>query len=238
MFTALKEKLHVKSEESLKKADWLAKILGIYGDALPEIRAGVNKMMETNDHFQGGEQTATDRQSMARRVSGRLIRQAAMKTGVMGGITAAPFALPGIGMIGTAVAGISADFTYLIRKQVWLCYGISAAYDVRLQEEELKAVILAILGFSGTGQLGKEIAVRALKEMVDAGASRFLRKGLIWSASEVAAIITPRLFRKSYRVVPFLSMPLSASVNIASTITVGNHAREYFSSEDTAAENR
>ena len=235
MISAVKGKLGINSDESDEKIDWLAKILGVYGDALPEIRETVRKMMETNGPLQGETPTAEDMQRLSRQVSGSLIRQTAMKTAVIGGITAAPVAIPGIGAIGTAVVGISADFTYLIRKQVWLCYGISAAYDIQMHEEELKAIILALLGFSGTGQLSKEVAARAVKEMVDATASRFLRKGILWSASEVAAILTPRMARKSYKFIPFLGMPFSASVNIASTIMVGNRAREYFSSETSGA---
>ena len=238
MISVVKEKLGVKSDEPDEKVDWLAKALGIYGDTLPEIRDRVGKMMETADPTQGENRTADHMQQLSRRVSDSLIRRAAMKTGAMGGITAAPVAIPGIGALGTAVVGISADFTYLIRKQVWLCYGISAAYDIRMEEEELKAVILALLGFSGSGQLSKEIAVRAVKEMVDATASRFLRKGIVWSASEVAAVLTPRMVGRSYKFIPFLGMPLSASVNIASTIMVGNHARKYFGSEDSGVQNK
>lgn len=238
LISAVKKKLGPKSDDSAQKADWLAKVLGIYGDALPEIRAMVGKMMETNDPIRGETRTADHMRRLSRRVSGSLIRQAAIKTGTVGGITAAPVALPGLGAFATAVVGISADFTYLIRKQVWLCYGISAAYDIRMEEEELKAVILALLGFSGSGQLSKEIAARAVKEMVNATASRFLKKGIVWSASEVAAILTPRMVGKSYKFIPFLGIPLSASVNIASTITVGNHARKYFSSKDSGVGNR
>ena len=234
----VKEKLGVKSDEPAEKTDWLAKALGIYGDALPEIRDKVGKMMETHEPDRGEKCTADEMQRLSRRVSDSLIRRTAMKTGTVGGITAAPVAIPGIGALGTAVVGISADFTYLIRKQVWLCYGISAAYDIRMEEEELKAVILALLGFSGSGQLSKEIAVRAVKEMVNATASRFLKKGIVWSASEVAAILTPRMVGKSYKFIPFLGMPLSASVNIASTIMVGNHARKYFGSEDSGDGNK
>jgi len=231
VISAVKEKLGGNSHEPDESVDWLGKALGIYGDALPEIRDTVDKMMDTRDPGRGEARTVDEMQRLSRRVSDSLIRQAAFKTGAIGGITAAPVAIPVIGALGTAAIGISADFTYLIRKQVWLCYGISAAYDIRMEEEELKAVILALLGFSGSGQLSKEIATRAVKEMVNATASRFLRKGIVWSASEVAAVLTPRMVGRGYKLIPFLGMPLSASVNIASTIAVGNHARRYFGSE-------
>lgn len=234
MFNAIREKFAASPDEPSLKNDWLAKILGIYGDALPEIRATVDKMMEDKNPSSTKEWTPESRRSTARRVSKKLIKRAAIRTGAMGGITAAPVVFPGIGAVGTAVVGISADFTYLIRKQVWLCYGISAAYDVRMQEDELKAIILAIIGFSSVGRLGKEIAVKALAEMVDVTASRYLRKGILWSASEVAAVIAPRLFRKSYKFIPFMGIPLSASINVASTITVGHNAREYFGSDKGA----
>jgi hypothetical protein len=39
----------------------------------------------------------------------------------------------------------------------------------------------------------------------------------------------PKLLGRSYKLLPFLSIPLSASINIASTMMVGNQARKYFS---------
>jgi hypothetical protein len=45
----------------------------------------------------------------------------------------------------------------------------------------------------------------------------------------VAERLIPRLLRGTYRIIPFLGIPLSASINIASTLTVGNQARKYFS---------
>ena len=226
MLGSVKDKL---MDESGDKIDWLAKILGISGETLPGIRAEVGTMMQTEYDLMEGAKTGKEAGLVPRRVCSRLIKQTAMKTGAMGGITAAPAVLPVIGTVGTAIAGTTADFAYLIRKQVRLCHGISIVYDSDIDGEELKAVTLALIGFSGTGQMGKEIAARTLKNIVDAAATRFLKKGLVESAPEVAARITPRLLGRSYRLIPFLGIPLSASINMASTMIVGNHARKYFS---------
>ena len=228
ILSAMKDKITAKSDRSLENGDWLTKLLGLCGDSLPEIREKVDKMMQTNYELLG-----RDMNLVAPKVCDKLIQKAAMKTCVVGGATAVPVVLPVIGTVGTAIVGASADFVYLLRKQVWLCHEISAVYDMHIHEEELKAVTLAIMGFSGTGQLGKEIAVRTLKNVVDTVAKGFVKRGIAVSATEVAAIITPRLLGRSYRFIPFLSIPLSASINMASTLIVGNHAKRYFGPTDS-----
>lgn len=233
MLGAVKDKLIAKPYESWDKADWLTRVLGLCGETLPCIREEVGKMMQTEYDLMEGDKTGKETGLVSRRICSRLIKQTAMKAGAMGGITAVPAILPLIGTVGTAIAGTTADFAYLIRKQVRLCYGISVVYDSDIDEEELKAVTLALIGFSGTGQLGKEIANRTLRNIVDATATRFLKKGIAGSAPEVAARITPRLLGRSYRLIPFLGIPLSASINMASTMIVGNHARRYFSTPNS-----
>jgi hypothetical protein len=68
-----------------------------------------------------------------------------------------------------------------------------------------------------------------LRSIVDATKSSYLQKGVTEAAAEVAAKITPRFLGKAYKLIPLLGIPLSASINIASTMMVGNQARKYFS---------
>ncbi len=229
MLTAVHHKLLGNPGNSLNTGDWLAKALGLCGQTLPAIREEIGEMMRLEHALLENDEIGRETGFVSRRVCSKLIRRTAMKAGAVGGITAAPAVLPVVGTVGTAIVGTAADFAYLIRKQVRLCYGISAVYDSDMDDEELKAVTLAIIGFSGTGQLGKEIAARTFKSVVDASATRFLKKGLVESAPEVAARITPKLLGRSYRLIPFLSIPLSASINMTSTMIIGNHARKYFS---------
>ncbi len=229
MLKAVQYKLIGYPGESRNKGDWLARTLGLCGQTRPRIRETVGRMMQMEYDLLADDKTAGETVAVSRRVCSRLIRQTAMKAGAVGGITAAPAVLPVVGTVGTAIVGTAADFAYLIRRQVRLCYEISAVYDSDIDDEELKAVTLAIIGFSGTGQLGKEVAARTFKSVVDASATRFLKKGLAESAPEVAARITPKLLGRSYRLIPFLSIPLSASINMTSTMIIGNHARKYFS---------
>lgn len=152
-----------------------------------------------------------------------------MKTGAFGSLTGAPAALPVIGTIGTALVGTTADLAYLLRTQIELCYAISAAYDAGIDEEELKAVTLALLGFSGSAEMVKGIATSTFKRIVDAATARYLKKGIAKAAAEVFSKITPRLLGRAYKLIPLINIPLSASINIASTMIVGNQARKYFS---------
>jgi len=105
---------------------------------------------------------------------------------------------------------------------------------VQMDDEELKAVFLALLGFSGSAEAAKGIAVRTLRGVVDEMSAAYLRRGIPDSALDVSAKLIPRFAGKAYRIIPFLGIPISASLNIASTMMVGNQARKYFSTwEDT-----
>ena len=206
-------------------ADCLEKVLGLSGKALPSIQKEVGHMIQ---EVQRSNKNISQRDILYR-VSSRLIKRSALRTGAVGGITATPAVLPVIGTLGTAIIGTTADFGYLLRTQIELCYAISAVYDTHIDEDELQAISLSLLGFSGAGQMIKEVTAGTLKNIVDAAAARYLKRGIKHAASEVAAKITPRLMGRAYKLLPFIGIPASASINIASTMMVGNQARKYFS---------
>ncbi len=212
-------------EEVLEKTrDWLVKALDLTGTSMPSIRRRVEERRYEFDLLHEGK----SREFVSHVLSSRLIREKALKAGGMGGVLAAPATLPVIGTLGTIALGVTVDLFYLIRAQVELCYEISAVYGAEMDEEELKAVVLALLGLSGgTGAL-KGIAATTLKNVVDHISSSYLRKGLSKSAVEVAERMGPRILGKAYRLIPLVGIPLSASINMASTMMVGNQARKYF----------
>ncbi len=208
-----------------EKGDWLVRILGLSESALPALREEVTDM-KRGCGLQYGDRSERE---ISYQVSSRLIKRAALKAGAIGSITATPASLPGIGTLATAIVGTTADLAYLLRTQTQLCYAISEAYETRLDIEELKAVTLALLGFSASGEMVKEIATSTLRNIVDAAAAGYLKKGIGKAAAEVSTKISPRLLGRAYKLIPLISIPLSASINIASTMMVGNQARKYFS---------
>jgi uncharacterized protein (DUF697 family) len=216
----------------MKDNGWLSKILMVTGNSLPSIKADVKEMMREYDLAHGGK----PRRYISYGVSSKLISRASMKTAAFGGLVSVPAIIPGVGFVGTLLAGITADLIYLVRTQIELCYAISIAYDVEMDEEELKAVSLALLGFSGSAEAAKGVAVRTLKGVVDEMTAAYLRRGIPDSALDVSAKLLPRLAGRAYKIIPFLGIPISASLNIASTMMVGNQARKYFSTwEDSPA---
>jgi hypothetical protein len=217
----------------IKDDGWLARILMLTGSSLPTIRADVREMLKTCDLEHEGSKP---KKYLSYAVSSKLISRAAIKTGSFGGLVSIPASIPGVGLVGTLLAGITADMAYLIRKQIELCYAISVAYDIEMDEEELKAVSLALLGFSGSAEAAKGIAVRTLRGIVDELTVAYLRKGIPDSALDVSAKLLPRVAGKAYRFIPFLGIPISASLNIASTMMVGNQARKYFSTWEDSPE--
>ena len=212
---------------------WLSKILMLTGKSLPAIRAEVRDMEREYDLAHGGK----PQRYVSYGVSSKLIKRAAIKTAAFGGLVSVPAIIPGIGQAGTLLVGITADLAYLVRTQIELCYAISIAYDVQMDEEELMAVSLALLGFSGSAEAAKGIAVRTLRGVVDEMSVAYLRKGIPDSALDVSAKLVPRFSGKAYRLIPFLGIPISASLNIASTMMIGNQARKYFSTWECSPEN-
>ncbi|HIJ90555.1 MAG: hypothetical protein OEV89_07285 [Desulfobulbaceae bacterium] len=211
---------------------WLSKLLMITGKSLPVIQAQVQEMKREYELAQGGK----PERYVNYGVSSKLIKRASMKTAAFGGLVSVPATIPGVGLIGTLLAGITADLVYLVRTQIELCYAISIVYGVQMDEDELKAVSLALLGFSGSAEAAKGIAVRTLRGAVDEITVAYLRRGIPDSAMDVSAKLVPRFAGKAYRLIPFLGIPISASLNIASTMMVGNQARKYFSTWEDCPE--
>ena len=210
----------------MTRNNWLVRVLDLAGTSLPSIRDEVRGMMEERDLRSGGSRP---RKYLAYEVSSRLISRAAFRTGTFGGLISAPATLPGLGTAGTLFVGITADFAYLIKQQIELCYGISAAYEVTMDEEELKAAALALLGFSGSAEAVKGVAVRGLRGVVDELTKGYLRKGVSDSAVDLSKTLGPKFLGKAHKLIPLIGIPLSASINITSTMMVGNQARKYFS---------
>ncbi|MDH4100122.1 MAG: hypothetical protein OEV28_06055 [Nitrospirota bacterium] len=213
----------------MQQHNWLVRALDLAGTSLPAIRSEVGRMLEEHDLRCGGTKP---RRYLAYGVSSRLISRAAFKTGAFGGLVSAPAILPGIGTIGTLFVGITADFAYLTKQQIELCYGISAAYEVPMDEDELQATALALIGFSGSAEAVKGVAVRGLRGVVDELTQRYLETGVADSAVDMSRFLGPRFLGKAHKLIPLIGIPLSASINMTSTMMVGNQARRYFSTWD------
>ncbi|MBF0465136.1 MAG: EcsC family protein [Nitrospirae bacterium] len=208
------------------KYEWFDKVLTLSGTHLPSIKSDVNALIDEFDLKMGGDKP---QKYLSYTVSGNLMKKAAYKAAGIGGLTTLPMTIPIIGTIGTVLAGSLVDLALVLRIQIELCFAISAAYGVELGEDELKAITLALLGFSGSSQAFKATAASVLRTAVDEIAKSYINRGVEVATVEFAERLIPRLLKKYYRFIPFIGVPLGASFNLVSTMTVGNHARKYFS---------
>ncbi len=182
------------------------------------IRSNVNDMRELM-------LTERNRRSAASAVSDALTRNAALKAAGIGGLVSIPSSIPGLGTVGSAIGGAALDIFYLTKIQVELCYGISAAFNADIDEEELKTITLAMIGFAGTANATKEILKTGMKEGIEVIVRRFIRQGVKSSAEEVAERIG---LKSAGRAIPLVGIPLGATANYYSTMLVGRKAKEYF----------
>ncbi|MBF0564615.1 MAG: EcsC family protein [Nitrospirae bacterium] len=213
------------SWKNIKDIDWYEVLLTSSGAYLPSVRSEIQGLLREEELKHGG---ATPGKYISYAVGSKLIKKASFKAGAVGGLTCLPATLPLIGTIGTLLAGSAVDLVVVLRIQVELCYAMSVAYGVEINEDELKAVSLAILGLSGSAEAVKAATAGVLRRTVDEMAVHYMKTGLPRATTEVAERLLPRLIRKTYRFIPFLGIPLGASINIASTMMVGNQARKYF----------
>lgn len=212
-------------KDAKRKDDWVMKALTLSGTSLPSIQRNVGDLMREYELRYEGK----DREYISYKVSSRLIKRSAIKSGGYGGIFAAPATLPWVGAFGTFVFSTTADIVLLIRAQVDLCYAISVAYGVEMEEEELKAVILALFGFSGSAGMFKTMTAKAMRDIIDEMAVVYMKKGIARASVEVADRMVPRILGRAFRFLPLIGIPLNASINIAAVMAVGNKARKYFS---------
>lgn len=167
--------------------------------------------------------------SVSRRISSRLISKYATQSAVFGGLTAVPGVLPGIGTLGVLSASLTADLANLLRIQIKLCYAVAYAYDVEMDEAELQAVVLSLLGLSGSAELFKGISARATREVVERTVADYQQAAAGKAALALSERTGLKLGSTSLKLIPLIGIPLNASVNLSSTMVVGNHARNYFS---------
>ncbi|MBF0465224.1 MAG: EcsC family protein [Nitrospirae bacterium] len=212
-------------KDDIKNIDWQEVLLTSSGSYLPGLKKEVQELLK-EEELKGGSGRPGKFISYA--VGSKLIKNASLRAGAVGGLTCLPATLPLIGSIGTVLLGSAVDLVVMLRMQVELCFAMSVAYGVEMSEDELKAVTLAILGFSGSAEAVKAATAGALRRTVDELAVYYMKAGLARATTEVAERLIPRLLRSAYRIIPFLSIPLGASINITSTMMVGNQARKYF----------
>ncbi len=210
----------------MEEFDWFDKILTVSGTYLPTIRQEVKEMINEYDLKHGGTKP---HKYIAYAIGSKLIKNAALKAGGIGGLTSLPGTLPLIGTIGTVLIGSAVDLALVLRMQIELCYALSVAYDVNMDDEELKAAALAIVGFSGSASAAKAVTASVMRKAVDELAEDYIKTGLARATAEIAEKLIPRLLSKWYRFIPLLGIPIGISVNMATTMMIGNQARKYFS---------
>jgi hypothetical protein len=215
-----------KMDDNMEGFNWFDKILTVSGTYLPSVRQEVDEMIKEYDLEHGGTKP---RKYISYAIGSKLIKNAALKAGAIGGLTSVPATLPVVGTIGTVLIGGAVDLALVLRMQIELCYALSVAYDVHMDDEELKAAALALVGFSGSAAAAKAVTAGVLRKAVDELAEGYIKTGLARATAEIAEKLVPRLLSKWYRFIPLLGIPLGVSVNMATTMMIGNQARKYFS---------
>ena len=208
----------------------LEKALFFAGQSLPDIQKDVaHRKADLQREFVGMTE-----QQIAGKLCDILVRRSTIKSGTFGGLTSAPGTIPGIGTLGTIAVSMTADIVHKLRVQIELCFGIATAYGIEMEETELQAAALAIIGISVSETTLGRLGGQATREMVDSARS-YLATGMAKGATKVVDKLTVHSGSRALRIIPFIGVPIGAYLNSEDVRRVGKEAKKYFSSFDEIA---
>ena len=135
-----------------------------------------------------------------------MIRRKCRRTAVVGAVTAAPAAIPGLGTLTSLVLGSTVDLALTAGLQAELVLEIACCYGVEMTASEERSVILMVTG-------------------VGVGANQLIEK----AGRQIAAKASEQLAKKSVaRSVPLIGMGAAAGTNTVTTYAIGRRAISYF----------
>jgi hypothetical protein len=155
----------------------------------------------------------------------RVITHYSNRAALIGGITAAPAMLPGVGTAVGLVAGPLCDMVMLLKYEVEMALALSAlhGYDIRDSHERQVAFLLVaartVSASGGSAPVdvaldGVEIGARSIWNYAPRRVGKLL-------ATTVAALALVQVTRRAFTLVPFLGIAVGAGMNKMLTARVG-----------------
>lgn len=154
-----------------------------------------------------------------------LIADKCKKTAMIGGATAFPGNIPGIGTIGTIASAVSVELFAVTKLEIEMCMEIADLYGWDIDNEERVIEILDMMAKCGKikfSDADDEILKRMVQRAVKTGFVRLLLK--------VSERIGFKMLRRTFlKIVPWIGVPVSAKYNMESTKQVGYLAKQLYS---------
>ncbi len=135
-----------------------------------------------------------------------LIKQKALRTGMVGAVTSGASIIPGLGTLAAFTLGVATDVGVTMRLQSELVLEVAAARGHQLSEDERRKAIMIVTGVN----LGAERLVnQTSRKLADKAIQRFGGRAFV-------------------KAIPFVGIAVSAAANMVTTYVVGRRANAYF----------
>jgi len=159
-------------------------------------------------------------------LTGKLIREKAIRSGIIGGLTALPSNIPILGTIATLTIGTAFDLGALLRYQCILVIEVGAVYGQVNGHFQSMIDILSVLSVvSGDKRSKRELDRIRLSAVGD----RCFTVGSRQLLNKIATRIGIKLVQKtSAKTVPILGAIFGAGINYNAIDDVGRTAEKYF----------
>jgi len=224
MLPFFKKRINKKIKSWTKDGDWLLDLLNQSGLDRDSLQEEIDFLLWEFE-FENPEASPDE---IRENVCHKLIVWSSSKVATSAGVTNAPVTIPVIGAIGSASLGATMDLIFLVRTQIELCYAIASVYNIQMSELQLKAVILALLGYVDNSDVAKDITKTSLNQLINSMATHFITRGLKESSIEVVERLATRLFGRMVRWIPLVSIPINVSMNVSAIKSIGVRAQQYF----------
>ena len=171
-----------------------------------------------------------------RALTGILIREKALRSGLIGGLTALPSNIPILGTIATLTIGTAFDLGTLLRYQCILVIEVGAVYGKIHGSFQSMIDILSILSVvSGDRKSRQELDRIRLSSVGD----RCFSVGSKQLLNKIATRIGIKLVQKSSaRSIPIIGALFGAGINYNAIDDVGRTAERYFNQSEHKAKRR
>ena len=151
-----------------------------------------------------------------------LIEHKARATALVGGATAFPGTIPGIGAVGTITTAISSEIVAVTKLEIELCLEIACLYGWDISDESRVWEITGILNGQGRRPAQEE---EVLRRMI----ARAVKTGMIRVMIRVSRRIGLRMLRRLIiKVLPWVGIPIGAGYNMMSTREIGRAAHAFY----------
>ena len=165
-----------------------------------------------------------------RRVADKIIQRYSRFAMTVGGVTALPGTIPGLGTAASVIGGATADTAACMKLQVDMCMCLAAAFEYNITSEDGRHLVFLIAATGSIQRAGGEAGVKLGTRAGVRILRQYLRGAALQAVKHAFRRVGITFTRKAVeRAIPFgVGVAIGAGANYGLTRYVGHQAKQWF----------